>query len=55
MSGAKETETELFLRRRLECCYDQGDLKEAIRLGREMDQMQCQLLRHAQEPVKAAG
>lgn len=55
MSGAKEKETELFLRRRLECCYDQGDLKEAIRLGRKLDEMQCQLLRRTQEPQKAAG
>lgn len=44
-----------LLRWKLENCYSQGRLEEAVRLGRLMDDMQCQLFREASEPKKAAG
>ncbi len=46
---------EKLLRWKLENCYSQGNLEEAVKLGRMMDEMQCQLFREASELKKAAG
>lgn len=46
---------EKLLRWKLENCYSQGKLEDAVRLGRRLDEMQCQLFREASEPKKAAG
>ena len=55
MREADNRNDEKLLRWKLENCYSQGKLKEAVRLGRRLDEMQCQLLREASEPKKAAG
>jgi hypothetical protein len=46
---------EKLLRWKLENCYSQGKLEDAVRLGHRLDEMQCQLFREASEPKKAAG
>lgn len=46
---------EKLLRWKMENCYIQGRLEEAVRLGRRLDELQCQLFRKAVEPKKAAG
>lgn len=55
MREAEISNEEKLLRWKLENCYTQGDLEEAVRLGRRLDEMQCQLFREASEPKKAAG
>jgi len=55
MREADTENEEKFLRWKLENCYSQGRLEEAVRLGRRMDEMQCKLLREISEPKKAAG
>jgi len=44
-----EEEAESFLRKRLEYCYDQRLLEEAILIGNLLDKMQCLLLNKEQE------
>jgi hypothetical protein len=51
----REAEEEKLLRWKLENCYIQGKLEEAVRLGRRLDELQCKLLREAAEPAMAAG
>ncbi len=46
---------EKLLRWKLENCYSQGKLEEAVKLGRLMDEMQCKLFRETSVPKKAAG
>lgn len=45
---------EKLLRWKLEDCYIQGKIEEAVKIGRRLDEMQCQLLREVSEPHKAA-
>ncbi len=54
MDKADIKEREKQLRWELECCYLQGKMAEAIRLGRKLDEMQCRLLRKESLPKKAA-
>lgn len=54
MKETEKLETQLFLRRAVEQCYDQGDMEEAVRLGRGLDELQCRLIREAMELRKAA-
>ena len=51
----REAEEEKLLRWKLENCYTQGKLVEALRLGRRLDELQCKLLREAAEPAMEAG
>lgn len=55
----REAETrnndEKMLRWKLENSYSQGKIEEAVRLGRRLDDMQCQLFMEASELKKAAG
>ena len=55
MREADNREEEKFLRWKLECCYSQGQMKEALQLGRKLDEMQCRLFREAAKLKKAAG
>lgn len=48
-------EQEKLLRCKLECCYLQGKMAEAIKVGRKLDELQCQLLRQENLPKRAAG
>ncbi len=54
MREADRSNDEVVLRWNLENCYIQGKLEDAIRIGRRLDEMQCQLLRDVSEPQKAA-
>ncbi len=46
---------EKLMRCKMEDCYIQGKLEEAVKLGRRLDELQCRLFREATEPKKAAG
>ena len=54
MREADHWNEEKLLRWNLENCYVQGKIEEAVRIGRRLDEMQCQLLREVTEPKKAA-
>ncbi len=54
MREADHRNEEKLLRWKLENCYIQGDIEEAVKIGRRLDEMQCQLLREITEPQKAA-
>jgi hypothetical protein len=55
MREADKGNEDKLLRWKLENCYSQGKLEEAVKLGHLMDEMQCQLFREASKPKKAAG
>ena len=55
MKGTEEKDAIQFFRRMLENQFAQGDLEEAIRLSRKLDEMQAQALREECQPEKAAG
>lgn len=54
MREADHRNDEKLLRWKLENCYVQGKIEEAVKIGRWLDEMQCQLLRETSEPKKAA-
>ena len=55
MKGTEEKDAIQFFRRMLDNQFAQGDLEEAIRLSRKLDEMQAQALREECQPEKAAG